>query len=289
VGPQRLKRSSPSLLLPLHLLLLWLPKLLPLTGPAEEAKKLAEEAPETLPGRTSSPREVLGTVAEAIAQQTGVKINYHSAPDEPAAATSSNRETRRAIIEAFQRHAQVCAQALWEKTFFPERVIKTKNDYQVMGWSPEVFAANAHKMALTLAEVNPKLSPYEIDPDLHTFTDAGWKNLYEDVQRFVKNQMAGSTGAGEPLVVPKSVTEKGAYAPAIKPGASGLDQNRADFINLLFNFRLPDTARVQKGRLPFKHSWSGSKRGHKARQNGNSGAPARNVFGQRSRRVGNCR
>jgi hypothetical protein len=221
----------------------------PTSGPAEEAKKIAEEAPETLPGRTTSPREVLGTVAEAIAQQTGVKINYHSAPDEPAAAATSNRETRRAIIEVF-RDMPKSARALWEKTFFPERVIKTKNDYQVMGWSPEVFAANAHKMAQTLAVVNPKLSPYEIDSDLHTFTDAGWKNLYEDVQRFVKNQMAGSTGAGESLVVPKSVTEKGAYAPPIKPGAASLDQNRADFINLLFNFRLPDTARVQKGRLP---------------------------------------
>jgi hypothetical protein len=219
------------------------------TEAAEEAKKLAEEAPETLPGRTTSPREVLGTVAEAIAQQTGVKVNYHSAPGEPAAATTSNREQRRTIIEAF-RDMPKAARALWEKTFFPERVIKTKNDYQIMGWAPEVFAANAHKLAQTLAEVNPKLSPYEIDPEFHTFTDAGWQDLYKDVQRFVKNQMAGSTGSGKPLVVPKSVTEKGAYAPATKPGAEGLDQKRADFINMLFNFRLPDSPRVQKGKLP---------------------------------------
>lgn len=217
---------------------------------AKDAKDLAEGADSAIPaGKTSSPKEILGTVAEAIAQQAGVKINYHSAPGEPAAATSSNRETRRAIIEAF-RDMPKESRPLWEKNFFPERVVKTAKGYQLMGWAPEVFAANAHKLAQVLAEVNPKLSPYEIGPDLHTFTKAGWEALYEDAQRFTKNHMAGRTGAGEPLVVPKGVSEKGAYAPQIKPGAEPLDQNRADFINLLFNFRLPDTARVQKGKLP---------------------------------------
>lgn len=217
---------------------------------AKEAKDLAEGADETIPtGKTTSPKEILGTVAEAIAQQTGVKINYHSAPGEPAAATSSNRETRRSVIESF-RNMPKEVRPLWEKNFFPERVIKTKAGYQIMGWAPEVFAANAHKLSKTLAEVNPKLSPYEIDATSGSFTETGWKSLYEDVQRFTKNQMAGRTGAGESLVVPASVTEKGAFAPQIKPGAEPLAQNRADFINLLFNFRLPDTARVQKGRLP---------------------------------------
>lgn len=217
---------------------------------ADEARTIAEEAPSDVPpGKPSSPREVLGTVAEAIAQQVGVKINYHSAPGEPAAATSSNRDTRRAIIETF-RDMPKSVRPLWEKNFFPERVIKTGKGFQVMGWAPEVFAANAHKLAQVLAEVNPKLSPYEIDPNFHTFTDAGWKSLYEDAQRFVKNQMAGRTGAGEPLVVPKSVTDKGAFAPQIKPGAEPLAQERADFVNLLFNFRLPDSPRVQKGKLP---------------------------------------
>lgn len=219
---------------------------------ADNARKIADEAPDkptsNLP-EAKSPRENLGAVAEAIAQGTGVKINYHSAPDEPAAATSSNREARRAIIESFRTMPKE-ARALWEKTFFPDKVIKSKNGVQIQGWAPEVFASNAHKMADVLADVDPALSPYPIDPEFKTFTAEGWKELYKDVQTFVKNQTGGRTGAGEPLVVPKSVTEKGAFAPPIKGKAEALDQTKADFINMLFNFRLPDTPRVQTGRLP---------------------------------------
>lgn len=224
----------------------------------EEAKQIAAEAPDVpMAGGTKSPRELLGNIAEAIAQQAGVKINYLSAPGEPAAATTSNRGARREIIEA-HRVMPAAARALWEKNFFPEKVFKTsKGGYQIQGWAPEVFASNAHKMAKTLSEIsakNPevlKLSPYELDPQTKSFTEAGWKQLYEDTQKFVQNQMAGATGAGNPLVVPKSVTERGGYAPPIKPGqAAPLEQARADFINTLFNFKLPETPRMQGGKMP---------------------------------------
>ena len=220
--------------------------------PADEARVVASEAPSApVAGGTKSPRELLGTVAEAIARQAAVKINYLSAPDEPAAATTSNREARRALIEAF-RTMPAEARALWEKTFFPERVLKLKGDkYQVLGWAPEVFAANAHKLAAKLVELGvAEASPYPVDVNAKTFTSDGWKELFKDTQRFVKNQMAGRTGAGEPLVVPKNVTDAGLFAPAQKASAGGLDQVKSDFINMLFNFRLPDTPRVQKGRLP---------------------------------------
>ena len=221
---------------------------------AQSARELAASAPETplVAGGTKSARELLGQIAEAISTRTGVKLNYLSAPDQPAAAISSNREVRRSMIEAF-RTMPPEARALWEKSFFPERVIKTKGgQYQVQGWAPEVFAANAHRMAETLAKAKAEnLSPYEIDPTLQTFTPASWQQLYTDAQVFINNQQAGRTGAGEPLVVPKEITEKGFFAPQVKPGAEvPLAQRNADFINMLFGFKLPETPRIQKGKLP---------------------------------------
>lgn len=213
-----------------------------------EAREFAAEASDKpVAAGTESPREVLGKVAEAIAQQAGIKVNYLSAPDEPAAAISSNRDVRRAIIETF-RTMPPETRALWEKNFFPERVIKLKGDkFQVMGWAPEVFASNAHKLAAKLVELGvAEASPYPIENG--TFTTEGWKQLFEDTQKFVKNQIGGRTGAGEPLVVPKGLP--GVFAPPEKGQPVALEQGKADFINMLFGFKLPETARLQKGKLP---------------------------------------
>lgn len=218
-----------------------------------EAQTLAAEAPAEVPvGGTRLPRELLGQIAESIATQEGVKLNYLSAPGEPAAAITSNRTTRRAIIEAF-RDMPPEARALWEKTFFPEKVTRTQSgNYQIQGWAPEVFASNAHKLAKFLAETPEaqSLSPYAVDPNTKTFTPEAWQELYRDTQTFVQNQMRGATGSGEPLVVPRSVTEAGGFAPAVRAGARALDQTKADFINALFNFKLPETPRMQRGRRP---------------------------------------
>ena len=219
---------------------------------AAEAATLAAEAPtEPLAGGTRSPRELLGQVSEAIAAQEGIKINYLSAPDEPAAATTSNRAARREIIEAFRSMPQE-ARALWEKTFFPEKIRKTSKGYQVQGWAPEVFASNAHKLAKFLSETPEAaaLSPYAIDPKTKSFTPDAWQQLYADTQTFVQNQARGATGSGEPLVVPRSATEAGAFAPPTRPGVRELGQTQADFINMLFGYKLPETPRIQKGKRP---------------------------------------
>jgi len=226
---------------------------------ADEAKKIAAEAPATPPVRpgeppttagTKSPRELLGAMAEAIAARSGVKINYSSAPGEPAAAITSTRPIRRSIIEAFRTMPEA-ARALWEKNFFPERVIRTKSGYQVLGWAPEVFAANAHKLAQTLSDLGGTVaSPYELDMRARSFSPAGWQELYNDVSKFVGNQMAGKTGAGNKLVVPESVIEKGFTAPPVSGGEGKLDQRKADFINMLYNFKLPETPRITSGKLP---------------------------------------
>jgi len=219
-------------------------------SPADEARAAAEDAPTTpITAGTQSPREILGSVAEAIAQQAGLKVNYLSAPDEPAGAITSNREARRAIIEAF-RTMPPEARALWEKNFFPDRVLKLKSGkYQILGWAPEVFASNAHKLAAKLQELGvADASPYPVKEG--TFTPEGWQELFKDVQTFVQNQMGGRTGAGESLVVPRQIAERGFYAPPVRGQATALPQLKADFISMLFGIKLPDTPRVQKGKLP---------------------------------------
>lgn len=220
---------------------------------AAEARTIADEAPTGIPvGGTKSPRELLGTIAESIANQEGVKINYLSAPDEPAAAISSNRDIRRAIIE-LNRDSPPARRKLWEKNFVPDKVIKTKaGKYQIQGLAPEVFASNAHKMAKFMSEVPDAglLSPYPIDPKTKTFTEAGWQQLFDAAQTVSHNHARGYTGTGEQLVVPRSVTEAGGYAPPIKGDPKPLPQAEADFVNLLLNFRLPDTPRITAGKRP---------------------------------------
>lgn len=219
-------------------------------SPANEARTIAAEAPDTIQaGGTRSPRELLGEMAEAIAQRSGVKINYLSAPGEPAAATTSNRAARREIIEAF-RTMPAEARSLWEKSFFPERVLKTKNGFQIMGWAPEVFAANAHKLAGWLADHPGVASPYAVDTATKSFTPDAWRQLFSDTQQYVINQQAGATGAGGELVVPASVLERGFTAPVRTGGETGLAQANADVISMLFGIKLPETPRITKGRLP---------------------------------------
>src|SRR5207245_10909467 len=112
-------------------------------------------------------------------------------------------------------------------------------------------AGHEHKLAGAVAEaVRADLSPYPIDPATRSFTPDGWQQLYTDTQRFVQNQVSGRTGAGEELVVPRELAQKGLFAPPVKSGGLVLEQPRADFINLLYNFKLPETPRIQTGKLP---------------------------------------
>jgi len=221
---------------------------------ADEARAIADSAPAepTIRGQRSQ-KELLGELADAIAQRVGVVIDYSSAKDAPAGALGTNRKTRRTQIEQARHElegAPKSARALWPKNFFPERVLRTPGGtLQVLGWAPEVFAANAHKVAQSLA-AKPELSPYPIDGTTKTFTTEGWKQLYEDTQTFVKNQMGGRTGAGGSLVVPAEMAEKGFFKPQIEGEAVPLDQRKADFINLLFGMPLPETPRITGGKLP---------------------------------------
>lgn len=216
------------------------------------AQKAAEQASNTpVTGANKSPREILGVVQEAIARGQGIKLDGLFAPEEPAASLTSNREVRRKMIEIY-RTMPDAAKKLWGKLFFPQNVPVTarSGQLQIFGWAPEVFAANAHKTAEALnalADKGTNLSPYELDPMSKSFTEQGWKDLYDDVQKYVQNQKAGRTGSGEPLVVPQSVTAAGAATPPVRGTAEPLAQDRADFINALFNAKLPDTGLARQG------------------------------------------
>lgn len=223
---------------------------------AIEAQAIADAAPDVvstgaLP-TSESPRAMLGTVAQAITDRSGVKINYRSAADGvPAADTASNSKVRAAVVEAWRTMPE-SAKALWEKNFFPEKVrVTNEGEYQVQGWAPEVFASNAHKMAQALINTRKgDWSPYALDPTTGSFTTEGWQRLFEDTQKFVQNQMSGRTGSGEELVVPRSVVDAGGYKPPLVGEAQALGQSEADFINMLFNFKLPKGTRMKKGKRP---------------------------------------
>lgn len=213
------------------------------TAVADNARKLAQNQPDVpLPGQNQSQREIAGAAAEAFANDSGLHLQYSSAPDEPAASLSQgmNRNDRRSMVEAF-REMPDSARKLFGKLFFPKKFVQTKSSgLQIQGWSPEVFAANAHRWGKFVAE-NGLASPYEVDAK--GLTEKGWQDLYSDLQNFVASHRAGKTGAGESLVVPKKVTEAGYFAPPTvgKTGAP-LDQGRADVINMLFGFKLPGKA-----------------------------------------------
>lgn len=211
---------------------------------SDEIAAAAPNEPTTRGGRTQ--REIAADLSTAIKSGAGVSIDYMSAPGEPAGAVTSNRVARRNIIEAF-RTMPAEARALWEKTFFPEKLSRTQSgEIQVQGWSPEVFAANAHKLAAELHRAKAgDLTPYPIDPKTGSFTADGWRLLFDDTVQFSKNQMAGLTGAGESLVVPESMTEHGFTQPTElgEPGRK-LNQDRADVISMLMGIPLPKTGRV---------------------------------------------
>lgn len=230
----------------------------PVTGEQRqsESAKIVQQADE-IAARNPQTSEILRKIASAVASGTGLKVDYRAAAGEPGGAGAA-RSVRRKEIEAF-RNVPESVRPLFEKLNFPDRVELTKNKgLQILGWSPENYAANAQKMAEFILNMQAKLpeaanwSPYELDAKTKSFTPEGWKQLYDDAQTFVRNQQAGGTGSGRPLQVPPEATAAGAVVPELRPGILvPLNQHAADFHNLLFNIMLPETTRVSRaGRTP---------------------------------------
>lgn len=219
---------------------------------AEAARKFINEVPDQpAVNGGESQHAILGKVADAIASKVGVAIQHSGAPDEPAASITSDRTQRRAIIEAY-RNTPPNVRAMWPKTFFPSKVVRRGNGIQVQGWAPEVFSANAQKMAEFFAKAGPEHSPYEVDTNAKSLSEQGWKDFFKDVTEVaIPNYLAGRTASGVELQFPTDLLQRrGWHKPEIKGGAGKLDQKKADFINMAFGFRTPDTARISSGRLP---------------------------------------
>lgn len=219
---------------------------------AEAARELIKSVPdEPAVEGGESQHAILGKVADAIASKIGVAIQHSGAPDEPAASITSDRTKRRAIIEAY-RNTPPNVRAMWPKTFFPAKVVRTKSGLQVQGWAPEVFSANAQKMAEFFSQAKPETSPYEIDTNAKSLSEQGWKDFFRDVTEVaIPNYLAGRTASGVELQFPTDLLQRrGWHKPEIKGAAGKLSQKKADFINMAFGFRTPDTARISSGKLP---------------------------------------
>lgn len=229
------------------------------TPPPISAEERQAEAARTaeLAIRNPDQAEILRKISQAIASGVGLKVEYRSAPGEPAGDPGVSRPERRVAVEAF-RDMPEDVRVLWEKLNFPDKVEQTKKGLQIVGWSPENLAANAQRTAKFIAELSEakpeaaQLSPYPVDPATKTFTPEGWQQLFNDVQTFVRNQQAGGRGTGEPLILPARAAEMRVRVPEARPEQlAPLEQNKADFINLLFNTMLPETVRIsRKGGVP---------------------------------------
>lgn len=219
---------------------------------ATDARKIANEAPTTPAVKGGEPQnEILGKMADAIASRGGVAIQHSGAPDEPAASISSDRTIRRQIIEAYRNVPQI-ARAMWPKTFFPNKIVRRGTGIQVQGWAPEVFSANAQKLAEFFAKTAPGEIPYDVDTNAKSLSEQGWKDFFRDVTKIaIPNYNAGRTASGVELQVPRDlILKRGWTKPPLKPAAGKLNQAKADFINMAFGFKTPDSPRISSGKLP---------------------------------------
>lgn len=229
--------------------------------PAQQTRDVAEAAPDARSeGALDTQRNISRQLASLKESGQGARLMYRSAPGEPAGSPTQSRETRRNVIE-YSRTMPDDQKSLWQKLFFPAKAELQKSGETTWGgWVPEVFAANANRVAQWAADIGAvDLLPYELDTANRTFTKAGWQKLYADTQGFVQNQLAGRTGAGKPLVVPKEVQAAGGFQPEVGEASRfGPGQREADFISMLFGTgQLPKTARMSGRQMSIPLSIAG--------------------------------
>lgn len=232
---------------------------------AEDARAIANAAPATAaPGVSptttaarQSPKEALGIVAEAIASQTPLEYNYSGAPGHVTTGgiVDAEMEKRRQEIESARNLPDDERNLSDVRNGFPYKIEMTGKGPQILDWSPASLTANAIRWAKALGELSrreptaPELTtvPYPVDAR-GEFTAEGWKQLLADAQKFSANHLAGFTGTGEPLVVPAGLEAAGVHAPLRTTATAPevLPQDKADFINMLYGERPPETARVSR-------------------------------------------
>lgn len=222
---------------------------------SEQALQIAQEVSDTPPPGTDaqSPREILGSVAQNIAEGSAATYLYQGAKGEKVSSDpDARREVRRLEVEN-SRNLPDSLRELMARTGFPYRVVKTrKGAIQVLDWSPSLLASNAIRWAKALSKLpenHPDLQnfPFELDRAKGEFTEAGWLKLFDAAEKFSRNQLAGFTGAGGELVVPRELAREGiTQPPQTGEAADPIGQNEADFINTLYSLRPPKTPRAGK-------------------------------------------
>ena len=229
-----------------------------------ESTEIANTAPDTIPvGGIRSQKEILGTIAEAVAANEPTALEYRATPGVPAAGAEMkganlervDRDIRRSEIQLARLPDAV--RSLWERLFTPTKVLKTKGGmFLVQGYNPQVFAANADTMAGALADLIAKrpdfanLSPFPIDPATKSFTPEGWKQLHAYLyQNVIPNYLAGRTASGVPIKMPEEVIQQGFYKPGLAPGRP-MDQRTSEFISMLFGVPLPKSLRSVAEKMP---------------------------------------
>lgn len=219
---------------------------------AEGIRAEAAVASDTTPPApgAQSPREILGTMADAAEQGAAVRSKYFGARgEETTADPDAKREQRRREVEA-ARNLPDSVRQLFDRIGFPYGLDRTRaGALQILDWSPEILASNAMRWAKALNSLpadSPVLReiPFELDRATGEFTANGWRQLFDAAEKFSRNQLGGFTGSGKQLTVPNELTREGLFQPPQTGTAEPLDQNAADFINTLYSLRPPKTPRA---------------------------------------------
>lgn len=225
---------------------------------ADDARTIASQS-EAVPGAAGeqSPKEALGTVAEAIASQAPVRYQYRGAKGETptGGALETDVAQRQEEIEK-ARNVPEDVRNLFERVGFPYKVEMSGKGPQVLDWAPVNLAANAFRWARSIAELArrnpnaPELAkvPYPMDVAKSEFTPEGWRDLFSDAQKYTANQLSGFGGGGQEIVVPSELGAANVHAPARSTATApeALSQDRSDFLNMLYGERPPETPRVSR-------------------------------------------
>lgn len=195
---------------------------------------------------------VANQVRSAPGEAAPIRLKYLSVAGEEAATRTPRRSEQEAayLKEALGAMPAETRQEV-EKTHAHVRFdpVKKGNEMQSIGYSLEKLVENAQRAAKWLAgnDAARPVSPYEIDPATGSFTPDAWKQLVSDIQTYTVNQQAGGTGAGKALVQPANAAELKISVPPVQATKfAPLEQSKADFINTLMGFKLPETTRVSR-------------------------------------------
>ncbi len=172
-----------------------------------------------------------------------------STPEEPLGRTSRRAEQEAAYIAEGLGAAPESVRSQYQKVFVPVRWEIVGEKPQLIAMSLDKVIANVHRAVKdSVAKGVGEKIPYEISEG--KLTEAGWKQVVQDLQSYSENQSKGYRGDGKKLTRPKK--DIGVSIPAEDPNYNPVEisEDRALFLNLVQGLNPPLTARVVKSGLP---------------------------------------